>query len=250
MDITNEDIDLCLRLQFDDLGINDTELVQSLIDECKINKIYDVNESIINNFDIEDQISYSFENNIYRNSIDNINRFVNQDHFELTNDQTRTLLRHEYSYMNHTNQNNNMNPIYQLFGGSSFGYPQLFQYPLGNIDVTSNVNQEVINPFSEILNLFNPSFGQNVPITLTERALDDLNEYTFSELKSVNGNIDKEEKCCICYSKLDEDEKNFKYTILGCNHIFHSNCIKTYLKNYNYQCPICKKPCGEHVAKI
>ena len=49
---------------------------------------------------------------------------------------------------------------------------------------------------------------------------------------------------------LSEDNDNFKYNCLPCNHSYHTECIKQYLKDYDYHCPICKKECGDHVAKI
>ena len=47
---------------------------------------------------------------------------------------------------------------------------------------------------------------------------------------------EEKKKCNIC---LDEYKTGDKATILPCIHLFHTNCIKNWLKKQN-SCPICK----------
>jgi E3 ubiquitin-protein ligase RNF13 len=48
-----------------------------------------------------------------------------------------------------------------------------------------------------------------------------------------------DEQCSICMEKyvLDQEMK-----LLPCQHIFHSTCIETYLKEFSIQCPLDNLP--------
>jgi hypothetical protein len=61
--------------------------------------------------------------------------------------------------------------------------------------------------------------------------------YTDKQFNYIN-DINSSE-CCICYSKYQEDLDN-KAVILRCKHIFHDECIKTYLSTYSSKCPECR----------
>lgn len=49
-------------------------------------------------------------------------------------------------------------------------------------------------------------------------------------------------ECSICLENL-----NSKYTILKCNHVFHTQCIKKWLKNH-MECPMCRKYLKEYYS--
>ena len=51
-----------------------------------------------------------------------------------------------------------------------------------------------------------------------------------------------ETNCSICMDCLDVGEEA---TELKCSHIFHCDCIKPYLKSYNYRCPVCRVEVGK-----
>ena len=55
------------------------------------------------------------------------------------------------------------------------------------------------------------------------------------------------EKCTICMIEMNEDEE---YLDIECKHIFHKDCLETYLKNYNHICPVCRKDIGKSYAHI
>lgn len=47
-------------------------------------------------------------------------------------------------------------------------------------------------------------------------------------------NESSDTECSICLENITN-----KYTILKCNHVFHANCIKTWLKTH-MECPMCR----------
>ena len=59
--------------------------------------------------------------------------------------------------------------------------------------------------------------------------------YTNNIIKDEDSN--KNKVCCIC---LDNFENPTSIKVLECNHIFHRNCINSWLKNKT-NCPICRK---------
>ena len=47
----------------------------------------------------------------------------------------------------------------------------------------------------------------------------------------------KEKKCCICLADFLNDED---VSLIKCEHLFHSSCIKEW-STYNITCPVCRK---------
>ena len=93
----------------------------------------------------------------------------------------------------------------------------------------------------------NNNFNDKINVVLTEKALNDLKEICYDE---VNKKITIEDKCTICFTELSIDTDKHKYIVLPCNHVYHSECIKEYLKSYDYHCPLCRKAVGESISKI
>jgi E3 ubiquitin-protein ligase Arkadia len=44
------------------------------------------------------------------------------------------------------------------------------------------------------------------------------------------------DECCICLADIEEGDPS---TVLACEHVFHTPCIKTWLKEKN-KCPLCR----------
>ncbi|CAL9100712.1 unnamed protein product [Musa acuminata var. zebrina] len=47
------------------------------------------------------------------------------------------------------------------------------------------------------------------------------------------------EECCVCLSRLEEDE--YVTRQLPCGHLFHRECIGTWLSSCNRSCPLCRR---------
>ncbi len=80
---------------------------------------------------------------------------------------------------------------------------------------------------------------EDVVVTTSENSLENLNILKIT--KEMN------ENCTICMEIMNEDDE---YLDLECKHVFHKNCLETYLKNYNHICPVCRKDIGEPDAQI
>ena len=75
---------------------------------------------------------------------------------------------------------------------------------------------------------------EDIVSTLDENEETKLNKYILSE--------DCEDKCSICMCSMDKEEEVCK---LPCDHLYHNECIDSWLKNYNYKCPICRNEVGK-----
>ena len=112
-----------------------------------------------------------------------------------------------------------------------------------------NVNQppsvisinQFMNSFNELVNTFEnlqpPQPMEDVKVTLK-------NEKTIKKYKL---DTDLDEKCTVCLCPLKKDDMIWE---LKCKHVFHQDCIKTWLKEYNYKCPICREEAGEGETDI
>ena len=59
-----------------------------------------------------------------------------------------------------------------------------------------------------------------------------VSENDFNTLKEIDV---EGENCAICLEKIET-----KAIILPCKHVYHNKCIKEWLCNHSYKCPICK----------
>ena len=127
---------------------------------------------------------------------------------------------------NFINQQGGFHPLTSLFG-----------HQLPFINNTPNIIQQRI-PLNIHHQMYIPwtenSLMQDVKATLNEEELNNLKKY------KIEKNL--EEKCSVCMSDMEIEQEVCE---LLCQHIFHSECIEPYLKNYNYKCPVCRKEVGK-----
>ncbi len=55
---------------------------------------------------------------------------------------------------------------------------------------------------------------------------------------------DSDDKCGICYSELEDKDKIIE---LPCKHVFHTDCIMPWIRDYHHVCPSCKIDIREHI---
>lgn len=114
--------------------------------------------------------------------------------------------------------------------------PQINYIPVNSTPYNSNSNiyNQLVNMLSDAMNNYQPPDLVDVVSTLAEEEYDKINNY---EQK------DKSDICCsICMS---EPESGEMVSELPCHHIFHKECIYTYLKEYHHICPVCRAEVGK-----
>jgi hypothetical protein len=179
----------------------------------------EINNVIFNpiNFNIDDNNMNNIdENNIDENNINNIdeNNINNIDEDNINIDENNINIDE--------NIINNIDMIIADIIGIHQGH---------------NINHFVLDLYP-VNNLFD-----NIPNT--EHLNDIVVTTDESELNKIQVNIlDKEilDKCSICMFSFEIGDK---FLDIECKHIFHQECLTTYLQNYNHICPICRKEIGK-----
>ena len=108
--------------------------------------------------------------------------------------------------------------------------------PVIQIDMRTSV-EDLYNLLNFLQNVMNSAGNHNmedVTITTDEKSLDKIQKKKITK--------DMSEKCTICMDDMKEGEEYYNLT---CRHIFHIDCIKEYLLNYNHMCPLCKEEIGD-----
>ena len=114
-------------------------------------------------------------------------------------------------------------------------YYELFLPPI--IEINYIYNEGIINFVEAVNELINPIM-EDVLVTTDENTINQLKVLKYS----LDYNLNNYNECCtIC---LDNMIENDEYYDIKCKHIFHKNCLFTYLKNYNHICPVCRVEIG------
>jgi hypothetical protein len=96
------------------------------------------------------------------------------------------------------------------------------------VPILINGNLNMVNQF-QTGNQF-----QNVVVSMDEKDIENLPSIKLESTQETN--------CCICMDCMEEGKM---ITKLDCSHTFHTDCIKEYLKKYNYKCPVCRVELGK-----
>ena len=104
-----------------------------------------------------------------------------------------------------------------------------------NEDMIRN-NEEMRRNNENILRTLN-QLGEEVRGIREDLGINQNNYSHLLETKIETDKLNEENKrCIICYEDFKDNDKGI---FLPCFHVFHSNCIKTWLKNKD-NCPLCK----------
>jgi len=91
-----------------------------------------------------------------------------------------------------------------------------------------------------VLDILNIIMAQ--PSNLQQDVVTVLDEKEHTKITKCKLENDLDEDCTVCMGKLEKDET---ISTLPCKHNFHEECIDTYLKTYNYICPVCRTEVGK-----
>lgn len=129
----------------------------------------------------------------------------------------------------------------EVLGQSIFNIIPLNFSNLGNnIDYENEANG--INTHENIINTLNALInGPALQIDDLEDVIVTLDNNELDSLKTIRLENKLDTDCCIC---MEELTKYDIVTELKCQHTFHADCIKTYLSQYNYKCPVCRTELG------
>jgi hypothetical protein len=221
----DDDLIFAIKLIATEHDIFDDDSVNRLVELFNESESADIDELLENNFDFEcyDEMEYSFGSRNYMDAVNDLIIYNNTEIIELINTNARRLLQQQVTPAP---------PPTNIFGGF--------------MNMGSWISSSLL-PDNNIYGMLNNVFNDNVKVTLTKNALDQLKDLTFDEIKNE---IEKDEACTICFSNLENNREGEKYVLLPCKHVFHSQCIKEYLKEYNHHCPICREECGESAPKL
>jgi hypothetical protein len=113
---------------------------------------------------------------------------------------------------------------------------------LRNITI-SNASERLRFSRRELLDVGpDPERLEDVRVTLKVGSLEKLPVKPFVDIKNENAT-----GCTICQEDFtDQDETR----MMPCEHVFHKACVDTWLIDYSYKCPVCRKECGEYAAKL
>ena len=112
---------------------------------------------------------------------------------------------------------------------------------LSSQDINSISHSRVMNMIHSFVTQMNNDNYEMKDIVMT------TDDKVLEELPSVKLEKNKEEKCTICMGSLDIDDM---VSELICHHTFHTECIKSYLKDYAYKCPVCRVEVGKSKANF
>jgi len=134
---------------------------------------------------------------------------------------------------------------------SSFVYATiLFEYNNNNNytiqenkDTSFSSNNETIkNIGRKLWKLYEIKFDDPIDEIIKKFELETILELwpeQYADWKKKQDNYEKE-MCSICLEYCNDAPMYVK-----CGHAYHQNCIKEWLKDYDYKCPICRKECGK-----
>ena len=111
------------------------------------------------------------------------------------------------------------------------------------IDINGEINNGPIlyttfslNPSSHTSYIY-----EDVKIILNEEQFNNLECTSFKEL-----NLNENKECLICIENFNDDDDVIK---IPCNHIFHKNCIKSWVCEESNKCPICRVEIDKGIQK-
>jgi len=165
----------------------------------------------------------------------------------------------------HPSQSQNSNANVTIsFNGNTFTFnsqnPQLIN--LLNNSGSNFINPPIIpnisgsvGPHASMFNVLNTLLGANhsngfhgnaIPVPVSQNMFSDvvvsIDDKDLDSLKTIKLETKLDTDCSICMGHLEKDDEASE---LKCSHTFHSDCIKQYLSQYNYKCPVCRSEVGK-----
>ena len=241
-DYTTDEFSIIKRLKIMllDSGLDNDEINEYLVDfynqfgiEITLEQISQINISNLSFYNVnipiqqpinlpEIQEEESNENSSEEASDENLNE--NNSMFQNMNN-----IINNVSNINNIDNLNNLENIENLVATENL-LPQEFT-------MFTNIISNIINQYQHPPQENNDN--EDVIVTLDDDCLENL--------PIEKAGDEKYDRCTICLMDIVKDEE---ITKLKCNHYFHTECIKDYLKDFDYKCPICRDEIGKTKAHL
>lgn len=223
---------------------NEEEVDRYNKEETEDNQYDDENQdeeiNLENNYSGDENSS---SQNLNNNSMQQFNNIINIfDNYIQNNINNRE--NYSDNFFNIINRDMNLN--YYNFNQFS-NLSNLANEDLSDLPDLIDMNEEPNNtPIFYTTFILNPSSQQNyiyedVKIILSEEQFNNLECKSFKEL-----NLNESKECLICIENFNEDDDIIK---IPCNHIFHKNCIKSWVCEESNKCPICRIEIDKGIQK-
>jgi len=171
-------------------------------------------------------------NNIYNNNDVNIEDTNEDENSQNNNEPVVSNYSNIFTIPLNSNLNNSLLPQLENIISNQPVLPQEFNL------FTNLINNITTNNFYNNNLQQAPEYEEDVLVTLDDKDLDDL------ETCKATGN---EDRCTICLCDIEKDEDIIN---LKCSHTFHDECLRQYLKDYDFKCPICREEVGKSKAHV
>ncbi len=267
----NDDL-FALRLYYQDHYNDENKIIKKLKEHLKE---FDLTNNEINtklqnfysfygiNIKLEDLDNINTEPNIFINNISNLMNIINNNNEEDTENEDTTEDENTTKDDNITENDNITEDDDTTENDDTTEDDDNTEYETEeDISTEENEYNEInyipipteINGLNNIINsLENLTFGS---ISIINYNLDDydLNDYDDNNIictlddeenSKLNKNILEKDiniECSICLCNLCATNEIIE---LPCKHIYHENCIMTWLSKYNYKCPSCREEVGK-----
>jgi hypothetical protein len=217
------------EINSDNNEVNYNELPELIDDD--IPELIDINNEL-NNI-IFDTINHrnNNNNNIYYRNFSTINRFNNIENslYNTLPDNTlqENTLPDNTLPDNTLEDNNSMYERHSRFDNII----DIFDNYIRNINNQPSYNN-LFDFYIPPTNINNFENFEDIKIVLNEDKFNNIEKINFEDL---NNEVSKE--CLICLEIFEKDDLLLK---IKCNHIFHSDCIKSWLCKESNKCPVCR----------
>ena len=219
-----------LKLKLLELGI-ESEDINDLLKNFYQHYNIDISPTIIESV----IISSNSSDNDSDSDFDSDNDFD----FDLNNNE---IINQNYNSIPFLENTNTQDRIAQIFNLSLFEqFPNPF-LSFNNIIEQENQNNHTHQQITDFLNIINNQDFNPIIGSVFKDVIPVINKESIKQLNTYYLEKDLDTNCVICMCNQLSTEKVIE---LNCNHIFHYDCITSYLLKYNNKCPICRKEAGE-----
>lgn len=175
------------------------------------------NETLIKNL-IEDLL----KNDTEPNNIEETKQEIEEIRENLPNNESMTNMINIFDNYLHTYNNENYNNPYVNIFNSNI---------IRDFNNLGSIN--IFDEYADLPELVSENiYQEDVKIVLNDEQFNNLLHITHEEL-----NDNESCECLICMDEFNKDDSIIK---THCKHLFHKNCIKTWLCEESNKCPVCR----------